>query len=391
MSEHPSNRPVRVAHIITRLCQGGAQENTFHTIRLANRERFQCDLISGPTTGREGSIETAITEAGIPIQRVPTLIRTPSPIHDALALRHLTRLLAEGRYDIVHTHMSKAGFLGRLAAERVGIPHVIHTPHGNVFHGYFNGPLTRLFVWMERHAARRTDRIIELTQGGIAEHLAEGIGQREQYRVVFSGIDTHPYEEAVHNREQTREALGIRPEEIVVGGVGRLEPVKGFTYFVAMAEALKAVGQALRFMLVGDGGLRAELEQQAETAGVSIEFLGLREDIPTIMAAFDILVVPSINEGMGRVILEAGAAGVPVVASRVGGIPDIVDDGETGLLTPPRAPEALAEALQLLIQSPERRRLMGATARAKIVPHYSLEQMVQRIETVYEELLHANS
>ncbi len=386
-----ANAPVRVAHIITRLCKGGAQENTFHTIRLANRERFECDLLSGPTAGREGSIETAITEARIPIIRVPALIRTPSPLHDALALRQLTRLLKKGRYDIVHTHTSKAGFLGRLAAERAGIPHVVHTPHGNVFHGYYNRPLTRLFVWMERHAARRTGRIIELTQGGVSEHLAEGIGQREQYRVIFSGIDTSPYDDALRDREQTRHALGIAPGDIVVGGVGRLEPVKGFTYFVAMAQALKAVAHPLQFILIGEGTLRPDLERQAAAAGISIQFLGLREDVPTLMAALDVLVVPSINEGMGRVILEAGAAALPVVASRVGGIPDVVDDGETGLLVPPRAPGELAEAVTLLAQSPERRRLMGATARAKIVPHYSLEHMVHRIETVYEELLHANS
>jgi len=391
MTESPEKRPVRVAHIITRLCRGGAQENTFHTVRLADRGRYEVDLISGPTRGREGSMEADIRAAGVPIIREPFLVRAPSPPHDILALRGLTKKLREGRYDLVHTHTSKAGILGRLAAERAGIRHVVHTPHGNVFHGYFNGPLTRLFVWMERHAARRTCRIIELTAGGVEEHLAEGIGQRDQYRVVFSGIDTAPYADAIARREATRAALGIRPEEIAIGGVGRLEPVKGFTYFVAMARQLLDVEQPLRFFLIGEGAQKAALQRQAEEAGVRVAFLGMRHDVPALMAALDLLVVPSINEGMGRVILEAGAAETPVVASRVGGIPDVVDDGETGLLAPPRAPEALAAAARELIRSPERRRLMGATARAKVVPHFSLERMVQRIETVYEEVLHENT
>ncbi len=391
MTDPENPRRIRVAHIITRLCKGGAQENTFHTVRLANRDRFDVDLISGPTRGREGSIEAAIEAAGIPIHREPALVRAPLPPLDVLALRGLTRKLKAGDYDIVHTHTSKAGILGRLAAERAGIPHVVHTPHGNVFHGYFNGPLTRLFVWMERHAARRTDRIIELTAGGIEEHLAEGIGQRDQYCVIFSGIDTTPYAEARALREQTRAQLGAGPDEILIGAVGRLEPVKGFTYFVAMAQLLKATKSPLRFFLVGEGALRPALEAQAAEAGVTIDFLGLRDDIPNLMAAFDMLVVPSINEGMGRVILEAGAAETPVVASRVGGIPDVVDEDETGMLVPPRSPEALAEAVTSLVASPERRKLMGATAHAKVVPHYSLTRMVQRIETVYEELLNANT
>jgi glycosyltransferase involved in cell wall biosynthesis len=381
--------PVRIAHIITRLSKGGAQENTFHTVRLADRSRYEVDLISGPTHGHEGSIEPQIYDAGIPILREAALVRAPSPPHDYLALRGLTRKLQAGRYDLVHTHTSKAGFLGRLAAERAGIKHVVHTPHGNVFHGYFSAPVTRFFVWMERHAARRTNRIIELTTGGIEEHLAEGIGQREQYRVVFSGIDTAPFSDAIERRMETRQSLNIAEDEICVGGVGRLEPVKGFTYFVDMARQLNLDTQGVRFLVAGDGAQSEALRRQADEAGVAIQFLGLRHDVPALMAAVDIAVVPSINEGMGRVILEAGAAGTPVVASRVGGIPDVVDEAETGLLVPPRSPEALAGAVRALIESPERRRLMGATARAKVVPHYSLESMVHQIETIYEELLHA--
>ena len=377
----------RVAHVITRLCQGGAQENTFHTVRLANRDRFDVDLIAGYPKGREGSLEGAVAAAGLSLLREPTLVRNPAPLRDLLAVRRLTRRFREGGYDIVHTHTSKAGFVGRLAAERAGVPMVVHTPHGNVFHGYFSGPVTRACVWMERHAARRTDRIIELTPGGIEEHLAEGIGQREQYRVIFSGIDTAPYAVAILQRAAKRRSLGIEVDTPLVGAVGRLEPVKGFTYFVEAASRIAAEAPDVRFVLAGQGGEESRLRALAAPLGDRFRFLGQQDDVAALMAALDVLIVPSVNEGMGRVLLEAGAAETPVVATCVGGIPDIVDDSETGLLVPPRDPEALARGVLELLRAPERLRLMGATARAKVVPHFSLESMVRRIEALYEELI----
>ena len=377
----------RVAHIITRLCKGGAQENTFHTVRLANRNRFEVDLISGPTRGDEGSVEDAVRAAGIDIIRVPTLVRNVAPVRDVLALYYLERLFERNRYDIVHTHTSKAGFLGRLAAERAGVPIVVHTPHGNIFHGYFPKPVTRLFVWMERHAARRTDRLIELTAGGVVEYLAEDIGRREQFRVIFSGVDFGPYEGARARREVTRRALGVGPENVLVGGAGRLEPVKGFAYFVAAAQTIAAAVPEACFILAGAGSLRAELEAQAAGLADRFRFLGLRDDVPGLMAAMDIFVMPSVNEGMGRVLLEAGAAATPAVATAVGGIPDIVVDGSTGVLVPPRDPQALAEAVIALARDADRRRGMGEMARAMVVPAYGLDRMVQQIETLYEELI----
>ncbi len=345
------------------------------------------DLIAGCPRKDEGSLEDTVTAAGIPILHEPLLLRNPAPLRDFITFRRLVRRFREGRYDIVHTHTSKAGFLGRLAAERAGVPIVVHTPHGNIFHGYFSKVMTRAYVWMERHAARRTDRIIELTPGGVEEHLAEDIGRRDQYRVIFSGIDTSPYAKAIAGREETRRALGIVGDTPLVGGVGRLEPVKGFAYFVEAAERIAREMPNARFVLAGRGGEGDRLRKQAAPLGDRFRFLGQRHDVPALMAALDVLVVPSVNEGMGRVLLEAGAAETPVVASRVGGIPDVVDDGETGLLVPPRDADALAGGVVELLRAPERLRFMGATAHAKVVPYFSLEEMVRRIENLYEELI----
>jgi glycosyltransferase involved in cell wall biosynthesis len=378
---------IRVAHVITRLCRGGAQENTFHTVRLANRDRFEVDLISGPTAGEEGSIEDVVRNAGIDIERAAALVRQPAPWRDWQALRQLARLFAEKRYDIVHTHTSKAGFLGRIAARRAGVPIIVHTPHGNIFQGYFSRVLTRVFIAMERHAARRTDRIIELTPGGIEEHLACGIGRREQYVTIFSGIDLAPFDAAIRRRAKTRRALGVSPDTFLVGGAGRLEPVKGFTYFVSAARLIAEAVPGARFVVAGQGSLRAALEAESANLGGRLQWLGPRDDVPDLMAAFDVFVLASLNEGMGRVLLEAGAAGVPAVATRVGGVPDIILDGRTGILTPPRDPRAMAEAVGGLARDPRRRKAMGEAARARTAPAFGLERMVEQIEALYERLI----
>ncbi len=378
---------IRVAHIITRLCKGGAQENTFHTVRLANRDRFDVSLISGPTSGAEGNIEDRVAAADIKIVREPALIRAVSPLHDVRALAGLVRKIRSGGFQIVHTHTSKAGILGRLAARVAGVPIIVHTPHGNVFDGYFSPWKTRIFIAAERRAARWTDRLIELTPGGIEEHLAQGIGRREQFVTIFSGIDLKPYDDARARRTATRSKLGIRDDAFVVGAVGRLEPVKGFSYFMAAAEDIAARAPAAQFVHAGDGSEASALRSKAGGLNGRVRFLGLREDVPALMAAFDVLVVPSLNEGMGRVILEAGAAGTPVVATRVGGIPEIVRDGTTGLLVPPRDAQSIAGAVLSLANDRAKAGAMGDSARRFVAPDFSLERMVMRIEALYEELI----
>ncbi|HOS03892.1 MAG TPA: glycosyltransferase, partial [Candidatus Hydrogenedentes bacterium] len=242
-------RRIRVAHIITRLCQGGAQENTLHTARLHDRGRYEVDLLCGRIVGGEASIEDKAASYGVGIVRVPDLVRPLAPWRDVRALHQLERLIRKGRYDIVHTHTSKAGYLGRWAAARAGTPIVVHTPHGHVFDGYFPVPLTRLFVRLERRAAKWTDRIIALTPQGVEEHLAEGIGRPDQYVDIFSGIDLEPFEAAIRNRDAMRAALGYGRDEALIGAAGRLEPVKGFAYFVEAARLVCAQAPHARMLL----------------------------------------------------------------------------------------------------------------------------------------------
>ncbi|GMU92769.1 MAG: glycosyl transferase [Candidatus Hydrogenedentota bacterium] len=378
-------RRIRVAHVITRLCMGGAQENTFHTVRLADRGRYEMELIAGHVADEEGSIEDQVRSAGIEVLRVPDLVRDPSPLRDWRAYRALVRLFRSRQYDIVHTHTSKAGYLGRMAAAQAGVPIVVHTPHGHIFFGYFNAPLTAFFTLLERHAARKTDRLVALTRRGIEEHLARRVGRREQWVDIFSGIDLAPFEGAIARRAQTRASLGLAPHDPVVGAVGRLEPVKGFTYFVEAARIIHRIAPSARFILAGDGSQRAALSAQAVELGGRFQFLGRRNDVPDLMAAMDICVAPSVNEGMGRVVLEAAGGGVPVVASEVGGIPEVVCDGVTGLLVRPRDATAIAAAVLALLDDAALRERMGRAAR-EFVRRYSVERMVARIEGLYDSL-----
>jgi len=379
-------RRIRVAHVITRMCKGGAQENTFQTVRLANRDRFDVDLISGHTARNEPSMEQTLRNAGIEIIRVKHLVRNPSPLNDLRAHNELQQLFRDRRYDIVHTHTSKAGYLGRMAASKAGVPIVVHTPHGHIFFGYFNKLLTEVFTRLERDAALKTNKLIELTQRGVDQHLAEGVGTPDQWTAIFSGIDLAPFESAVKARTATREALGLTPDELLIGAVGRLEPVKGFSYFVRAARIVLDALPSARFILAGDGAERESLAALAETLGPRFQFLGMRDDVPALMAAMDLCVVPSINEGMGRVILEAGAAGTPVVATNVGGIPEVVKETVTGLLVRPRDETGIASAVLSLAADRAQRERMGKAARDH-AQQFGLARMVEKIEALYEELI----
>lgn len=388
----------RVLHIITRMVKGGAQVNTLANVSGLRGPEWESLLAAGPAEGPEGSLEPACEAAGVQLLRVPDLVRDVAPVRDARALAALRALIRRERPDLVHTHTSKAGLLGRIAARREGVPAVVHTPHGHVFHSYEGGLKTRAFIAAERWAARRADRLVALTPAERDEHLALRVGRPEQWTVIHSGIDFAPFEEARGSdaREAVRAEWGVPPEAPVIGTVGRLVPIKGQRTLLDAFAALRARFPAAHLVLVGDGELRGELQQAArdlrlplagEAAAGAVHFLGLRSDVARQMAGFDLFALPSLNEGMGRVLVEAMAMELPCVASRVSGIPDVVAEGETGLLVPPRDPDALAEALAALLADPARARSFGAAGRARAVPGLGVEAMLDLLAGVYRSAL----
>jgi glycosyltransferase involved in cell wall biosynthesis len=265
---------------------------------------------------------------------------------------------------------------------------VIHQPHGHVFYGYYGPRRTAVFTALERRAARWTDRIITLTDRGAAEHLARGIGRAAQYVAVPSGVPVAELRAAAPARRAARARLGLDPDAFVVLGLGRLVPIKGFDLLVRALPAVLAQIPSARVRLVGDGAERARLEALARSLGVAERLVMVGEvlDVTTPLAAADVLVVPSRNEGMGRVIVEAMALGVPVVATAVGGIPDVVTDRECGRLVAPGDVDALAAALVELGRDEAQRDKLGRAGAAR-AEAFSTAVARQKLLAVYAELV----
>jgi len=383
------SRRIRVLHVITRLVVGGAQENTLLTVRHLDRTRYEVTLASGPSLGPEGSLEAEVPQ-DVAFVRIPELVRSPHPFKDPLALQKLYRLMRRGRYHLVHTHTTKAGILGRIAARLARIPVVVHTPHGHAFHGYL-GPLgTVALRRVEAALARWTDAIVCLTEAERSDHLRLGVGRPEQFEVIHSGVDLSRFRLPEGPPEAKRQELGLPDRARLVGCVARLVPVKGVQVLLEAVPRIRERVPDAVVVFVGDGELRPHLERRARELGVdgAVRFLGLRRDVAEIVPVFEVAVQPSLNEGMGKAAVEAMAAGKPVVASAVSGLVDVVQDGHNGVLVPPGDPQALASAIADLLTHPERARRLGETAR-RTAQAYGVKAMMARLEALYGRLLRA--
>ncbi len=373
-------------HVITRLTLGGSAENTLATMLALEAAGYAGSLAVGVAASDAASVNDA-RRRGATLHDVPGLGREVGP-RDAAALVRLWRLMRAQQPAIVHTHTSKAGFIGRLAARLAGVPVVIHQPHGHIFYGYYGPRRTAFYVALERLAARWTDRIVTLTERGIDEHLARGIGERAQYRAVPSGVPTAELRAAAPTRGVARARLRLPDDAFVVVGLGRFVPVKGFDVLITALPTLAAAVPSTCVLLVGDGPERVALEAQAGRLGVRdrLRFTGVTPDIAVCLAAADVLAAPSRNEGMGRALVEGMALGLPVVGSEVGGIPAVIADGETGWLVPPGDAAALAEALVELGRDAALCAKLGAAAAAR-AEAFSSRVAHAAMRAIYDELM----
>jgi glycosyltransferase involved in cell wall biosynthesis len=376
---------ISVMHVITRLTVGGSSENTVSIIEELQRFGYASTLVLGPQS--EGPTVEDARRRGCRIVELDGMVREVSPARDVAAVLQLYRLFRRERPAIVHTHTSKAGFVGRFAAWLAGVPAVIHQPHGHIFYGYWSRPRTAMFVALERVAAHWTDTMIALTPREIEEHLERGIGRAEQYAVVPSGVPTRALREGAASRAEARARLGLPADAYVVAGVGRFVPIKGFDLLVAALGELVAQVPNAHVVLIGDGVERGALEAQAAALGVTarLHISGAVTDVVGLLPAADVLAAPSRNEGMGRVLVEAMALGLPVVGTRVGGIGDVILDGECGLLVPPEDPGALAAALIELGQDAARRAKLSEGARPR-AEDFSITVAAAAMRALYDSL-----
>lgn len=379
----------RVAHVITRLIVGGAQENTLASVvGHRRRGRYLADLLVGPTYGPEGTLEDEAAAAGVAIDRVPALLRETNPVADPVALADLTRRFRRRRYDVVHTHSSKAGILGRMAARLARVPVVVHTAHGWGFHPGQRPAVRRMYTQVERACADLAHALVVVTPRDRDKALALGIGRPEQYVVIRSGIDVARYAHPERDRHRVRDELGVPRDALVVGSVMRFSHQKAPDILVDAAERVLGEVPGAWFVLVGDGPLHGEMAARVSRFRPPgrVILTGLRRDIPELLGAFDVFALSSRWEGLPRVLPQAMAAGLPIVATAIDGTAEAVAEGESGYLVSPGDPRALADRLRRLLTDPGARTRMGAAGRARVA-EFDVETMVDRIEALYDRLL----
>ncbi|MCS7090604.1 MAG: glycosyltransferase family 4 protein [Verrucomicrobiota bacterium] len=382
---------MRVVHVITRLIVGGAQENTLASVvGLQERHGWEVRLISGPTYGPEGSLEDVAAAVPGLLEVESHLIRPVHPWHDLLAWIRLVHRFRELRPDLVHTHSGKAGFLGRLAAHRAGVPVIVHTIHGPSF-GAFQGFLANAaFRWAERQAGRVTTHFVAVADAMTRQYLQAGIGRPEQYTRIYSGFDLKPFLQA-QNDPAWRARIGLSREELVVGKIARLFKLKGHDDLLAVTPSLVRRCPRLRVVFVGDGAWRRRLERRAQALGVAnhVRFAGLvpPAEIPRWIGIMDVVVHLSRREGLPRALPQALAAGKPVVAYDCDGAPEVCRPGETGFLVTPGDRAGLEESLLRLLTDPNLRAQLGTRGRAWVRQHFDVRIMVDQLHELYLRLL----
>ena len=374
------HEPKPVLRVITRLNVGGPARQALLLSRALSEE-FPTTLVAGHPSAAEGEMG----DREVPVRHVP-LVRPPRPVSDVSAVIAVRHLLAETGARLLHTHMAKAGTVGRLAAmSGADRPRTVHTFHGHVLDGYFRPSVARVFVEMERRLARRTDVLVTVSTEIRDELLDLRIGRAGQYEVIPLGLDLSSCLAIAGPRGALRGQLGLGPDVPLIGAVGRLVPIKDLA---ALLEALaELVG--VHLAVIGDGESRGELEAKAAALGLAerVHFTGWVPDVADAMSDLDVVVLTSRNEGTPASLIEAAACARPVVATRVGGVPLVVEDGVTGLLAPPGQPEQVAALIRRLCGDPAARRAMGEAARERVRARFGSERLVSDVRALYRSLL----
>lgn len=377
----------RVVRVFSRLNIGGPSLHVIHLSAGLIAHGFDTRLVVGTTDRHEGDFHDLAHSRGVNFSVFPELGRAIRPVNDLRALARLYRLMRRERPAIVHTHTAKAGALGRTAALLARVPVVVHTYHGHVLSGYFH-PMTSLFFrGVERSLAPASDVLLTVSESVRDDLVRLGVAPHRRVRVLPLGLDLEPLAGPLPRGVLRKEAIWGNDAR-VVGIVGRLVPIKDLDTFIDAAAIVAAAADDVRFAVVGDGEERARLEARATSMlGDRIHFFGWRKDIACVFGDLDLVVNTSLNEGTPVALIEALAARLPVVATAVGGTPDLLEGGRFGALVPAQSAQGIARALQSALDSPEGPRRMAAEGRAMVLRRYSLERLLEDMAGLYCELL----
>ncbi len=373
-------------NIVARLNIGGPAVAVTMLAQKFRERGYESDLVCGTIEPGEGDMTYYAVERGVEPIIIPELGRSLSPVRDIKTLWKVYQLIRERQPDVVHTHAAKAGFVGRVAAWMAGVPVIVHTFHGHVFRGYFSPSRTRIFIWLERLTARLSDTIITLSDG-LRRELAEEyhITRKGRITVLPLGLDLEPFIQTPRHQGQFRAAWNISPDAPLVGIIGRLTPIKNHTLFLKAAQRLRQQFPAARFVIVGDGESRRDIEAKVDELGLrpAVILTGWQKDMAPIYSDLDVLVVTSINEGTPVVVIEALANCCPVVSTEVGGLPDLLDHGKLGRLTPSDDVEAMSQAISQTLKSPPD----GESAQRLMIDRYGIDRLMQDLDGLYRGIL----
>lgn len=376
----------KICHIITKLELGGAQQNTLFTVSNINQDEFIPVLMSG----KGGILDTeASTLSGVKVYLVDNLIRPIQPISDLIALFKLCLLLRKEKPHIVHTHSSKAGILGRIAAWIARVPVIIHTFHGFAFHDFQPRFVKGFYILLERLIARITHKLIAVSNDNIEKGLQNDIGIREKYLVIRSGIDVTRYKNSHVDVSEKRRELNIPNDEKIITTIGPFKPQKNLLDFVRVAKYVSDRNNYCRFLVIGDGKQRFQIESLINQLKLNskVELLGWRRDIAQILAVSDVFVMTSLWEGLPRSILEAMCMGLPVVANAVDGVKEIINNTENGFTVEPFMTQEMSECILDILSNADQAKEVGLKAKESITQEYDINYMVKQQEDLYKTLI----
>ena len=385
------DRKIKVAHIIARMITGGADENTLFTVQGLNKDRYEVDLLMGEEFDK--SIFDKVKNNNFDIIQIKGLKWKLNFLHDPIVLIKLIKLMRKNHYDIVHTHTTKAGILGRIAGRIAGVPVIVHGLHGSTFEAFDSRLLNWLLFLFERLTGRFTDAYISVSGVLSEKYVEKRIGKKENYHTVYSGMQLETFygvRGKIDCGKKQRE-LGISVEDFIIGNVARLETRKGHKFLIDAFKNVveKQKNSHVKLLIIGEGNKRKILESYVKELNLEIKviFTGYREDVEELMAMMDIFVLTSLREGLPRVLVQAAAVGIPSVAFNVDGVPEIIRDDYNGFLVRVGDVEQLAKRIIQYIDHKELLVLHGKNGRELIKGKWSIEDMVEKIDKIYQNLV----
>ena len=385
---------MKICHVITRMIVGGAQENTLLTIKGHIEKGHEVVLVTGFSPGREGELLKNVEMPPFKIVEIPEMVREVSPVKDLKALRKLRDYFKKEKFDVVHTHSSKAGIIGRIAARQAGVPVVVHTVHGQAFHAYEKPWKKLLYITAERIAAKYCDKIYAVAQAMIDQCVDAKVAPREKYMVVYSGMDTAAFANAGRNME-LRQKLGIPENAKVIVTVARLFPMKGYEEMLPAAARLVKEFPDLHFLPVGDGPMYDELQKQIAELGLTgnFHFAGLvpPHEVCDYIAQADLLWHLSLHEGLPRAVVQALAVGIPAIGYKLDGTPEVVLNGKTGYVTAPQDVDAVVARSRELLNDAALRAEMGKNGKDLVIERFAWRRMADILEKEFLMLLKEKS